>query len=93
MPSCEVECGMQALTHLDSYSQRGFEVVFGGDLNWIEEERGPMQLLPGWCDTALRRCILLQDRAELHVVPEFALPCRAMATWLSRNLAAIMCPV
>ena len=62
-------CGMQAQIHLDSYSQRGFEVVFGGDLNWIEEERGPMQLLPGWCD-ALRRSVpsllLLHSWAE-HV--------------------------
>ena len=73
---------MQALTHLDTYSQRGFEAVFGGDLNWIEEERGPMKLLPGWCDAVTRSVLRCCPAAP---VPAACYTLRGRAARLSRQ--------
>ncbi|KAK9819176.1 hypothetical protein WJX81_007571 [Elliptochloris bilobata] len=34
----------------ENFGRNGVEVVFGGDLNWIDAEQGPLALPPGWMD-------------------------------------------
>ena len=53
----------QALAYLQA-AHEGAEVVFGGDLNWIEEEQGELPLPEGWCALLMPR---LQLRALLVV--------------------------
>lgn len=52
---------IQALAYLQAANE-GAEVVFGGDLNWIEEEQGELPLPGGWCALSMPR---LQLRALL----------------------------
>lgn len=44
----------QALAYLQA-AHEGAEVVFGGDLNWIEEEQGKLPLPGGWCALLMPR--------------------------------------
>ncbi len=53
----------QALAYLQAANE-GAEVVFGGDLNWIEEEQGELPLPGGWYALLMPR---LQLRALLVV--------------------------
>jgi len=47
--------GPQALAYLEARGAGDMEVVYGGDLNWIEEEQGQLPLPPGWCAAACAR--------------------------------------
>ena len=39
---------VQALKYMQNLAGGAAEVVFGGDLNWLEEEQGALPLPPGW---------------------------------------------
>ena len=58
----------QALAYLQAANE-GAEVVFGGDLNWIEEEQGELPLPGGWYALTMPRLQLKSVARSMGISP------------------------